>query len=222
MASSQRNTVILVALLTIALLGALHYYVVLPKTERVASLQSTITTLTATRDTALADIAAFDAKDLDAGTLARLQKQVPKERGVEYILRDLEDIEMLTRSRIENISFSEYDAPMLERKLGLTETTEEELAAQLANETVEEEEPLYNAALAEAPEGLQIITYQVELLTPDYKTLRTFIREVEGLERIIKIDVVQLSQPGEEVKFAEVVDYTVSASLQLTTFFYNE
>lgn len=222
MASSQRNTVILVALLTIALLGALYYYVVLPKTERVASLQSTITTLTATRDTALADIAAFDAKDLDAGTLARLQKQVPKERGVEYILRDLEDIEMLTRSRIENISFSEYDAPMLERKLGLTETTEEELAAQLANETVEEEEPLYNAALAEAPEGLQIITYQVELLTPDYKTLRTFIREVEGLERIIKIDVVQLSQPGEEVKFAEVVDYTVSASLQLTTFFYNE
>lgn len=222
MASSQRNTVILVALLTIALLGALYYYVVLPKTERVASLQSTITTLTANRDTALADIAAFDAKDLDAGTLARLQKQVPKERGVEYILRDLEDIEMLTRSRIENISFSEYDAPMLERKLGLTETTEEELAAQLANETVEEEEPLYNAALAEAPEGLQIITYQVELLTPDYKTLRTFIREVEGLERIIKIDVVQLSQPGEEVKFAEVVDYTVSASLQLTTFFYNE
>lgn len=222
MASSQRNTVILVALLTIALLGALYYYVVLPKTERVTSLQSTITTLTATRDTALADIAAFDAKDLDAGTLARLQKQVPKERGVEYILRDLEDIEMLTRSRIENISFSEYDAPMLERKLGLTETTEEELAAQLANETVEEEEPLYNAALAEAPEGLQIITYQVELLTPDYKTLRTFIREVEGLERIIKIDVVQLSQPGEEVKFAEVVDYTVSASLQLTTFFYNE
>ncbi|KFL44432.1 hypothetical protein CH76_01075 [Lysinibacillus sp. BF-4] len=222
MASSQRNTVILVALLTIALLGALYYYVVLPKTERVASLQSTITTLTATRDTALADIAAFDAKDLDAGTLARLQKQVPKERGVEYILRDLEDIEMLTRSRIENISFSEYDEPMLERKLGLTETTEEELAAQLANETVEEEEPLYNAALAEAPEGLQIITYQVELLTPDYKTLRTFIREVEGLERIIKIDVVQLSQPGEEVKFAEVVDYTVSASLQLTTFFYNE
>lgn len=222
MASSQRNTVILVALLTIALLGALYYYVVLPKTERVASLQSTIATLTATRDTALADIAAFDAKDLDAGTLARLQKQVPKERGVEYILRDLEDIEMLTRSRIENISFSEYDAPMLERKLGLTETTEEELAAQLANETVEEEEPLYNAALAEAPEGLQIITYQVELLTPDYKTLRTFIREVEGLERIIKIDVVQLSQPGEEVKFEEVVDYTVSASLQLTTFFYNE
>lgn len=222
MASSQRNTVILVALLTIALLGALYYYVVLPKTERVASLQSTITTLTATRDTALADIAAFDAKDLDAGTLARLQKQVPKERGVEYILRDLEDIEMLTRSRIENISFSEYDAPMLERKLGLTETTEEELAAQLANETVEEEEPLYNAALAEAPEGLQIITYQVELLTPDYKTLRTFIREVEGLERIIKIDVVQLSQPGEEVKFAEVVDYTVSASLQLTTFFYQK
>ena len=222
MASSQRNTVILVALLTIALLGALYYYVVLPKTERVASLQSTIATLTATRDTALADIAAFDAKDLDAGTLARLQKQVPKERGVEYILRDLEDIEMLTRSRIENISFSEYDAPMLERKLGLTKTTEEELAAQLANETVEEEEPLYNAALAEAPEGLQIITYQVELLTPDYKTLRTFIREVEGLERIIKIDVVQLSQPGEEVKFAEVVDYTVSASLQLTTFFYNE
>lgn len=50
----------------------------------------------------------------------------------------------------------------------------------------------------------------------------TFIREVGGLERIIKIDVVQLSQPGEEVKFAEVVDYTVSASLQLTTFFYNE
>ena len=111
---------------------------------------------------------------------------------------------------------------MIERKLGLTETSEEELDAKLANEAYEEDEVVYNAALAEAPEGLQIITYQVDLLTPDYKTLRTFIREVEGLQRIVKVDTIQLTQPGEEVKFEEVVDYTVSASLQLTTFFYQK
>lgn len=222
MASSERNTFILIAVMVIALLGALYYYVILPKTEKVTALESSIQQLETTLSETKEAITAYDETDIDAGAVARLQKQVPKARGVEYILRDLEDIEMLTRSRIENISFSEYDAPMIERKLGLTETSEEELDAKLANEAYEEDEVVYNAALAEAPEGLQIITYQVDLLTPDYKTLRTFIREVEGLQRIVKVDTIQLTQPGEEVKFEEVVDYTVSASLQLTTFFYQK
>lgn len=222
MATSQKNTVLLVGLLVIVVLAALYYYVILPKSDYVDALQKTVETMKSELATTEAEIATFEDKLLTPSEAARLEKQVPLNRDVAEILRDLEDIEMLTRSRIEAINFSEHEAPLVERKLGLTETSEEELAAKLANEEVAEEDPLYQEILADAPQGLQIVTYQVELLTPDYKTLRTFIREVEGLTRIVKVDMIKISQPGEEVKFEEVVDYTVSASLQLTTFFYNE
>lgn len=225
LSSNKYSPLILVSLVAILALFAIYYYVVLPKQE----MQSNLITNTENNRVEIKriqeEISTLENNKEDLGLQARLEKQVPKERGVEYVLRDLEKIEVITGSRIESISFNEYDVELDESKFSLP-TTVETTAEDNIESNKETDDELSEESLEEsnenAPEGLQTITYQVELLTPDYKTLRTFIREVEGLERIIKIDVVQLSQPGEEVKFEEVVDYTVSASLQLTTFFYNE
>ena len=70
------------------------------------------------------------------------------------------------------------------------------------------------------PAELKMLTLSIAVEAPDYDALLTFIREVEGLERVVRVDMISYSLIGEEAEFSEEVSKIVSASIQVTTFYY--
>ena len=53
----------------------------------------------------------------------------------------------------------------------------------------------------------------------DYEHLLLFLREVEAIERVVRIDSIEFEQIG-EVEFAQIdPDERISVTVQLTTFY---
>ena len=48
----------------------------------------------------------------------------------------------------------------------------------------------------------------------------TFIKEIEQIERVMKLDSVSLTLPGEEEQLQEDAVPTYKAAIQITTFYY--
>jgi len=48
----------------------------------------------------------------------------------------------------------------------------------------------------------------------------TFLKEVEKLERVMKIDTIKMSLPGEKEKLDKEADTIIKATVQITTFYY--
>ena len=65
-----------------------------------------------------------------------------------------------------------------------------------------------------------MITFEIEVESPDYEQLQQFIREIEGLERVMHIDAIEYSLPGEEEMLTEEASPIVAASIQVTTFYF--
>lgn len=63
-------------------------------------------------------------------------------------------------------------------------------------------------------------TFNVSVLTKDYDHLKAFIEELEDLERIVRIDQIKFTMPGEEQLHEMDSEKTISAEIQLTTFYY--
>ena len=69
------------------------------------------------------------------------------------------------------------------------------------------------------PEELKLISLSIDLKVLDYDHLLQFLREVEGLERVMRIDEVNFYQPGELELAQEDPDKRLDVTVQLTTFF---
>ena len=70
------------------------------------------------------------------------------------------------------------------------------------------------------PPSLKLITFNVDVTSPDEEHLIKFIKEMEQIERVMHVDAIDFSLPGEEDAFAEDKTEAVSASVQVTTFYY--
>ena len=60
------------------------------------------------------------------------------------------------------------------------------------------------------------------MLTKDYDHFNLFIKELESIERIKRIDQVGFLMPGEEQSYEEETEEAISAVIQVTTFYYDE
>ncbi len=58
--------------------------------------------------------------------------------------------------------------------------------------------------------------------SPDLQHLVHFIKEIEKIERIMHVDIIEFTLPGEENEFAEqpVERDSIEATVQVTTFYY--
>ena len=69
------------------------------------------------------------------------------------------------------------------------------------------------------PEELKLISLKIDLQVLDYDHLLKFLHEIEGLNRVVRIDEVNFFQPG-ELEFAQKEpDKRLDVTVQLTTFF---
>lgn len=245
-ASSKNTTVLLLVVLVLAVLFALYYYVVLPKQDEVASIESSISTLNteiAALDTQIAELQA--QQTVASGDEFEMRKKLPDNREIDSLLLNIEEIEILTDSRILNINFNNYDAlvnastlqdpntvvPVEGEEAAATEAAEAVDAAVTATENPEAAEteattegqaetPVTTIAAQTLPPSLKLVTFSIEVAAPNYQQLQLFIKEIEKIQRIMRIDTIEFALPGEENAFIADATDVVNATVQVTTFFY--
>lgn len=237
---SKNSQLILLVALIAALIFAVYYYVVLPKQEQVDSLNRSIHSLNTEISTIQTTIAQKQAEQAEqTPNVFALQKKLPQSRKVDELLLNIEEIEYVTDSLVLSIAFNDYDTSAADAGIGLQNeevTTTDPNAENTTdpNTTVdpnagapttegqavnEGEAPGQNFAINLPPE-LKMISFSLEIESPDYQHLLQFIDELENLERIMHVDSINFTLPGEEVNLRGDVIETVTASIQVTTFYY--
>lgn len=240
LSSGKNSGILLLTALVAALLFAIYYYLVLPKQEEVASAQSSVNAL----QTEIADIQE-QSTDLEVDdnqettNLFALQKKVPQNREVNELLLNIEEIEFVSDTRILSVEFNNYDSLVAESELqdpNYVEPVEEgeepaeapvetETETAIDNETEEATEetaapPVSSIARETLPAQLKMITFSISVESPNAENIEIFLKELETLERVMRIDTLDYYLPGEENEFSQELSETVTATIQVTTFYY--
>lgn len=169
-----------------------------------------------------------------------LMKKVPNQLELDKIIRTIEEIELITQTKVDSVTFNGYES---EGVTGFVEEEEEEVVNEEPEEQAEdpatdeetpepgdssteareeaatEETPMSTISVADLPLELRMITMTVEVTAETEEQLVAIMKEIESLERVYRIDSLDTGLPGEE-QIASEADEQISASLTITTFYY--
>lgn len=228
---NKRSVVLLIFLLIAVIFVAGYYYLVLPKKEEVAmketsvlSLQTEIASLE--QQTSMLEGEVLEEED----SVYILRKKVPENRAIDQLLLSIQEIELITNSRADNITFNNYDGLVAESGLNVPEEevveeteTEQTEAAETTDttEAVTEEPPVSPIASEAMPPSLKLITVSLDIRSENYESLKNFLKELEASERVTRIDSIDFGLLGESGDLDEDASEVTSASVQITTFFYD-
>jgi len=234
--SSKKNTSLLLLVVLIgALLFAVYYYMVLPKKDQVDSLESSINSLQTEITSLQSQLSSTEAQTkTKVENVFAIRQKLPQSREIDQLLINLEEIEYVAKSRITSIGFNSYDQLVSESSIVTNPDEEGETEETTQNETVTEESsddtniegevsetPVSDIAAEALPPELKLITFNLAIEAPEKQNIQKFIKELENLPRIMHIDSINYSLPGEEDEMTEEdEDESVTASIQVTTFYY--
>lgn len=217
----EKRTLFLLLLCLIFLgLLALYLFLLQPLSAELQSTKNGNTSLES-------EIAVLEAKknpesqkDIDS---LLLQKKVPLHPELEKLLLTFQEIEQTSGSRIEIVDFL-YDGKEPEFDFVQEENGENNINGQdSANAEKPEETSSANNEDTEKPDKLHLVTAKLNVLSPDHEHFIQFLREIEKLERITRVDQLQVNKPTEQVlEFQENPNKTVSFNVDITTFYYEK
>jgi type IV pilus assembly protein PilO len=250
LSGSSASTAILLAALFAALIFAVYYYLVAPKKEEVEMAQNSVNSTNAEIQSLQQNIAVLQQEQLaDSADVYELRKKVPENRAMRELILKIEELGFVTTTRISSINFNNYDSLVLESALqdpnqppaeeitAETTTTETETSADGTTETttettettetptegeaIENEPPPVSSIARETlPAELKMITFSLSLQAADKSSIEAYIKELETIERIMRIDNISYALPGEQDLLGEDAENSISASVQVTTFYY--
>jgi type IV pilus assembly protein PilO len=161
-----------------------------------------------------------------------LQKQLPVLPFLEQFILDLEKAEVISNSLITNMSFSDGELSIDEAtQQNLTPEEQINESANLnyevngkevfsGDEAQQGESQTEEQTVAPIiPEGMKRITVNLSVKSDNYFDMLTFLKVIESLERITKIDSLSFSG-GEEVKSVDAKVEGLTYTLVLSTFYY--
>ena len=220
--NSKKSGILLLVLLIASLLFALYYYVILPKKDEVQAKEASIQSLQTEIKNLEQSLASFDEQlEVPMQETLEMQKKVPSVRAVEQILRDMVEIEEVTGTRMESLTFNNYDEPVTDANVGQTNTVAEaEAKVNEENQENTETPPISTIAQENIPPELKLVTFTFDIGALTFDSMVTFLKEVEKLERVMKIDTIKMSLPGEKEKLDKEADTIIKATVQITTFYY--
>jgi type IV pilus assembly protein PilO len=221
--SGKNSSTLLIIALVAALLFAVYYYVILPKKEEVASLKSSIVSTRSEITTIQQQIEEINAiKSIDETTLFEMRQKVPATRNLDDLILNIEETQYVSGTKILSVDFNNYDTLVSNSELEdpNAPTEDSENVDDFGEETSSNERPVSTIAKESLPPELKLITFEVNVESPDFQHLFHFIKEIEKIERIMHIDIIDFSLPGEENEFAEDPVDSIEATVQVTTFYY--
>ncbi|KXH87316.1 hypothetical protein [Sporosarcina sp. HYO08] len=221
---------LLLGLLAFVLLGAVYYYLIYPKIAEKDQLERSITQIQQETIALEKQIIALSKVETSTSDDYELRKKLPVSRDLDKLLRDLNEVELISESKIIAITFNNYDdevsqstklTPAEEEAKKEAEEQQEE-QAQKQEENSEEEKPVTFIDITTLPPELKLMTLHIDLMTLDADYLMLFLKELESLERVVRIDTIDIAQPGEGELALKDPDKRISVSVQLTTFYSEE
>ncbi|MEC1179241.1 potassium transporter [Metasolibacillus meyeri] len=216
MFSNKNSAPILLTVLVALLLFVSYYYFVLPKKEQAERLHSAVSSLQEEIMSLQSQIAMKQSEESQVPeNLFVLQKKVPQHKDIVNLLLNMEEIGLLSASKITGMQFNNYDALVSESELQDISDSETVTEQQFT-----EELPTSSIAKEALPPELQMVTFNVELESRNESDFTIFLKELESLERIIRIDQIDLQVPGEADLIEDAPPKTVSTKIQATTFYY--
>lgn len=220
--NNKKSGILLLVLLIASLLFALYYYVILPKKDEVQAKEASIQSLQSEIKSLEQSLASFDEQlEVPMQETLEMQKKVPSVRAVEQVLRDMVEIEEVTGTRMESLTFNNYDEPVADANVGQTNTVAEaEAKVNEENQENTETPPISTIAQENIPPELKLVTFTFDIGALTFDSMVTFLKEVEKLERVMKIDTIKMSLPGEKEKLDKEADTIIKATVQITTFYY--
>ena len=230
--SSSKNTSILLTIaLAMALLFALYYYVVKPKQDSVQRVSYEVSALQSEVAALENQLETLQQQQSASENEFTLRKKVPANRAIDSLLLNIEEIEYITGTRVDSINFNNYDELVSSSNLyDPTMTVSEEEQAEngdenstATTESTEQEQdtlPVSTIAVESLPTSLKLITFNIDITSPNEESLIKFMKEVEQIERVMHVDAIDFSLPGEENAFTEDQTEVVTGSVQITTFYY--
>ncbi|WNF21884.1 hypothetical protein [Mesobacillus jeotgali] len=190
----KKQIIILISLLVFSVLlyfGA-HFLYISPMKDSFALKESQLKTeqqLSKTLETRLST-----ASSSDFNSTMELQKTLPVDPMTEQLVLDLEKAEVVSNSYITAMEFSK-DGQVVDREQSFSngqETTESETAAQ-GTETVSE----VDIHPIQMPDGVSKTSIMVTVESASYFELEKFIETLEELQRIVMVESILFSGPGE-------------------------
>ncbi|MFJ7913635.1 MULTISPECIES: potassium transporter [unclassified Lysinibacillus] len=237
MTSSKNSTILILTALIAAILFALYYYIVTPKLEEVDAKESSNIALQQEVSTIQEQIALIEKNGKSNSTSNLiLRKKVPQTRAIDEVIRNIEEIEVVTGTRVEAMDFNNYDSLVMESAItdpnstnseeqadtqqSATEADEQAVAKNDETSEVKDKIPTATLNKDSLPKELKLVTFDIEVVALDNKAMVEFIKEIEKIDRVMKIDAIDFTLTGEEAKFQEDADTTLKATIQVTTFYY--
>ncbi|MFY0516671.1 hypothetical protein ACOMCU_02385 [Lysinibacillus sp. UGB7] len=221
--SSKNSSILLLVALTVALLFALYYYLLLPKLDEVESKRSSVEQLQQQIAGIEGQLTKLDEAQGELATnILTMRRKVPETRAIEKIILDMAEVEEVTGTRVESLNFNNYDTAVAQ-----SEVTEpnmlEKAEAEVDGEQTETNEnlPVSSIVKETLPNELKLVTFSLEVTALDFHALESFLKEIEKLERVMKIDTMSFTLPGEQDQLEKDADLTLQATVQVTTFYYD-
>lgn len=248
--SSKNGTLLIVIALAMAILFAVYYYVVMPKQDEEQAIRSEISSLNTEIAALEEMIAINNAQQSQSGVNEfALRKKVPASREIDALILSIEEMQYVTDSRVQSIEFNTYDAlvsssglqdplytPVPEEGTVAEDGSVPAESAEVPAETTEPAEgteqeqtedgeapaevPISTIAVETLPPSLKLVTFNINVASPNDVNLLAFIEEIERNERVMHIDIVDFALPGEEDQFTEEASDIVTANIQITAFYY--
>ncbi len=224
--SDKKTAYILISALVVVLLGAVYYFVLHPLKNEKESKEVSIEVLQGEVAALKEEYSSSQLQDDSTENAFYLKTQVPLTRELNELIRSIEEVELLSESKILSVEFNNYDGTIEDAQL-LPETSEENTETEPQSEDVltdepSEEPPVSPVAEASLPEKLKLITFNISILTKNYDQLVMFVEEIEHLKRIYRVDQITLLAPGEEQLLDKEAVNNIVAKIQLTTFYHDE
>jgi type IV pilus assembly protein PilO len=228
--SSKNTTVLLIVVLMIALLFAAFYYLVLPKKDEASSAKAQVSSLASQVTTMEQNIALLKTIEQPAPVdYYTLRKKVPQTRAVDDLLLNIDQMEYVSGTSVTSISFNNYDSLVSASAISDpndptangTETEGQVDPATATGETAPEVTiPTTTISAAQLPPELKLLSLSLSVEAPNNAALQLFIREIENLERVVRVDTLSYSLPDELGSLNPLEAQNISASIQVTTFYY--
>ena len=219
--SSENSPLLLLTAFVAALLCAVYYYLVVPKTNEVEAKSNSIEQLgqeIASLEEQLTQTS-NEQMSMASNSLA-MRKKVPETRAIEQVILDITQIEEVTGTRVESVNFN-YDVDVAQTEVTESNTIEKaEVAVDEEQTKVEENVPVPTIAKETLPANLKLVTFTIEVAALDFNALDRFLKEIENLERVMKTDTISFKLPGEQDRLETEKDLSATATVQITTFYY--
>ncbi|WP_078379525.1 hypothetical protein [Sutcliffiella halmapala] len=144
------------------------------------------------------------------GNTIELQRKIPVTPYVEQLLLELEKAEVVSNSRITNMTFGESD---------FTPTTT--LDEYIDSHTINAEEEKQEQEAAYLPEGLKKVTVSLTVESENYEELTLFLEGLESLTRITQIESVAFTGMPELTSITQEIE-SLTYTVQVSAFYHPE